>query len=68
MITTKFISDLIDGRKLDTPIELNTDQAFLLEIARSLRAIRGSVGFIAFLAGAAVVISVISAFLNLAIR
>ena len=60
MITSKFISDLIEGRKLDTPVQLETDQLLLLEIARSLRAIRGSVGFLSFLAGAAVVISILS--------
>ncbi|HEY4692544.1 MAG TPA: hypothetical protein VIH16_03850 [Bellilinea sp.] len=64
MITSKFISDLIEGRKLDTPVQPETDQLLLLEIARYLRSIRGSVGFLSFLAGAAVAISILSFLFN----
>lgn len=60
MITSKPISDLIEGRKLDTPIELDTTQLLLLEIARDTHTIRKGVGVLAFLAWVGVIGGILS--------
>jgi len=61
MTNTNLISDLIKGKKVDQPIELNVDQALLLEIARDIHVIRSSVGGLAFLAFVGLIIGILSA-------
>lgn len=64
MLTTKIISDLADGRKMQAPIELTADQMFMLEIIKQLKVIRSSVGTLAFLAIMGLLLGIISAFLS----
>ena len=60
MFTQKIITDLVDGRKLQTPIELTDDQALLVEIAKHLKIIRSSVGTLAFLAIMGLLLGILS--------
>jgi len=55
MDAKKLVSDLIAERKTTEPIELNFDQALLLEIARNTHVIRKGVGILAFLAWVGVI-------------
>lgn len=59
MTNANLIADLINGRKLENPVQLDMDQALLLEIAKHLKVIRSSVGTLAFLAIVGVVLGVL---------
>ncbi len=58
MINQKVITDLIEGKKLAEPIELDLTQALLLEAIRELRGIFGKLTFLAVLAGIAAALAV----------
>lgn len=60
MANTNLISDLIKGRKVDQPIELNVDQTLLLEIARDIHVIRSGVGMLAFVAWVGLIVGILS--------
>jgi len=57
---SQVIDNLIAGRKLEQPIEMNMDQALLLEAVKHLKVIRSSVGILAFFAILGVVMGIIS--------